>query len=121
MLDGALGPRLDSGSAGTANRPGYIRNKVFEKARCAQLACVLFGPEAFTCGLQEKEPQRYVGNLGNSSALRIQESCVVVDIGGGPGIAALGRETRCIRRGIHSHKMAQDFPSTLLWKDGQCI
>eukprot|EP00439_Symbiodinium_sp_Y106_P059926 s4784_g8.t2 len=51
---------------------GYIRNKVFEKDRCAQVACVLFGPEAVMYGLTEKE------------------SCVVVDIGGGPGIAALG-------------------------------
>ncbi|CAE7381901.1 Upf2 [Symbiodinium natans] len=51
---------------------GYIRNKVFEKDRCTQVACVLFGPEAVAHGLEKKE------------------SCVVVDVGGGPGIAALG-------------------------------
>ncbi|CAE7486680.1 unnamed protein product, partial [Symbiodinium pilosum] len=65
-------PTEESDYSDLGAHAGYIRNKVFEKARCAQLACVLFGPEAFTCGLQEKE------------------SCVVVDIGGGPGIAALG-------------------------------
>ena len=43
--------------------PGYIRNKVFEKDRCTQVACVLFGPEAVAHGLEKKELRSFLSAL----------------------------------------------------------